>query len=179
MPRFTYAPSRSSSAALAAISLRVSAMSGSFPAHHAPFDALLDVGADFEHAVHVDAGKVDGVGVELAWLDQFLHLGDADAAGHGGERVEVAGGPVEDEVAVSVTPSRVYQRVVGHDPFLEDERGRCAEQVERPCVLGGRGFEHVAVLVVPPGESSLLDLGADAGPGVEAADAGAAGAQPF
>src|SRR4051812_22485090 len=135
MPRFTYAPSRSSSAALAAISSRVSAMSDSFPTHHAPLDALLDVGPDFEHAMHVDAGKVDGVGVELARRDQFLHLGDADAAGHGGERVEVAGGPVEDEVPVSVTPSRMYQRVVGHDALLEDECGRRAEQVERPRVL--------------------------------------------
>ena len=57
---------------------------------------------DLDDAVHVDAGQVDCVGVELAGFDELLDLGDADPAGHGGERVEVAGRLVEDQVAVPV-----------------------------------------------------------------------------
>jgi 3-oxoacid CoA-transferase subunit B len=40
------------------------------------------------------------VGVDRTRFDQLLHLGDRDATRHGGEGVEVAGGLVENEVAV-------------------------------------------------------------------------------
>ncbi len=39
--------------------------------------ALLDVGADHHDALHVDAGQVHLVGVELARLDELLDLRDA------------------------------------------------------------------------------------------------------
>ena len=51
-------------------------------------------------------GRWTCVGVELARLDELLDLGDRDPAGHGAQRVEVAGGLVEDEVAVPVALRR-------------------------------------------------------------------------
>src|SRR4029079_4164507 len=103
MPRFTYEPSVSSAAARAAISLRVSAMSFAFRGRYGPaFDALLDVGADLDDAVDVDARQMDAVRIEFARLDELVDLRDADAAGHRGERVEVARRLVEDQVPVPV-----------------------------------------------------------------------------
>src|SRR6478752_3400015 len=82
MPRFTYEPSSSSAAARAAIWSRVSAMSGSFRGDGASLDALGDVGSDLDDAVHVHAGQVDPVRVELARFNEALDLRDADPARH-------------------------------------------------------------------------------------------------
>jgi hypothetical protein len=81
-------PSASSAAPhVRTISLRVSAISGSFrdvaigavvDRDGAALDALLDVGADLHDAVHVDAGQMDAVGVEFAEGDELLDLRDAD-----------------------------------------------------------------------------------------------------
>ena len=65
------------------------------------------------HPLDEDAGQVDLVGVELAGLDELLDLGDGDPAGHGAERVEVAGRLVEDEVAVAVAPRGAHEAEVG------------------------------------------------------------------
>ena len=65
-------------------------------------------------------GSVDCVRIDLAGLDQVLDLGDGDSAGHGGERVEVAGRRVVDEVAVPVALRRADQREVGDDAALQD-----------------------------------------------------------
>jgi hypothetical protein len=71
--------------------------------------------------VHVDAGQVHGVRVELAGLDELLDLGDGHPSGHRRERVEVAGRLVEHEVAVAVALPRPHQAEVGDDRALEDE----------------------------------------------------------
>ena len=72
-----------------------------------------------EHPVDEDAGRVDLVGVELAGLDELLDLGDRDAPGHGGERVEVAAGLVEDQVAVPVALPGPHEGEVADDGLLE------------------------------------------------------------
>src|SRR5690349_548312 len=99
MPRLTYEPSESSAAARAAISLRVRAISVALHADRAPLDALFDIGSDLDDAVDEDARQVDAVGVELPRLHELLDLCDAHATGHRRQRVEVAGGLVEDEIA--------------------------------------------------------------------------------
>src|SRR4051794_2603096 len=104
MPRLTYCPSVSSRAARAAISSRVSGISGSLGArpHGAAFDPLVGrlLGGQRDHPLHVHPGQVDLVRVELARLHQPLDLGDGDPPGHRAERVEVAGTAPEHQVAV-------------------------------------------------------------------------------
>src|SRR6478735_9424215 len=128
MPRLTYEPSASSAAARAAISWRVRAMSVlSFwslslsKGYRATLDALFDVGADLDDPVHVDARQVDRIRVEIPRLDELLHLCDADPPRHRRERVEVARGLVEHEVAVTVALGGVHEREVGLDRLLEHE----------------------------------------------------------
>ena len=74
-------------------------------------------------------GRWMRVGVELARLDELLDLGDADPAGHRGERVEVARRLVEDQVAVPVALERVHEREVGDDRLLEHVLARLAADI--------------------------------------------------
>src|SRR5918995_4338371 len=104
MPRFTYEPSSSSAAARAAICSRVSGISGLHllalglvglaGLHRTLLDPLLDVLANGNDALDVDAGQVDLVRIQLTRLDQLLDLRDGDPAGHRGQRVEVPRAPV-------------------------------------------------------------------------------------
>jgi len=68
--------------------------------HGAPLDALL-VAAPLENALHEIPGRWTWSG-SMAPARQLLDLGDRVLGGDGAERVEVAGGGVEDEVAVAV-----------------------------------------------------------------------------
>src|SRR5688572_26815952 len=113
MPRLTYSPSRSSSAARAAIWSRVQAMSARLLADAG--GALLDVLAgglvrgEGDDALHENAGQVHVVGVDLADLDHAFRLDDGEPAGHRGGRVEVAGGGVEDAVARPVRDGGAHE----------------------------------------------------------------------
>src|ERR671911_893466 len=121
MPRLTYWPSRSSWAARAAICSRVSAISVARPlgagsrAHGAPLDALLDVRADVDDALHEHARRVHLLGFDLADVDQVLDLGDGDPPGGGAQRVEVARALPVDEVPGAVPLPGVDQGEVGDD----------------------------------------------------------------
>jgi hypothetical protein len=76
------------------------------------------------------------------------------------ERVEVARGLAEDEVAVPVALPGPHQAEVGDDRLLE----HVLLAVEDRVSLAARR-PHVAVAVVPPRQAALGDLGADAGRG--------------
>ncbi|KOV93739.1 hypothetical protein ADL04_26540 [Streptomyces sp. NRRL B-3648] len=67
-----------------------------------------------------DTRQMNLVRAEDARIDEFLDLGDGHPAGHGGRRVEVARGLVEDEVAVAVTASGTDEGEVAGDGFLQD-----------------------------------------------------------
>jgi hypothetical protein len=119
---------------------------------------------------------VDAVGVELARGDEFFDLGDADLAGHRGERVEVAGRLVEDEVAVHVAARCVHERIVGDDRLFEHVVALGAVGRE-----GRTSFRGDATAMPPPvvlaRQAALGDLRADAGLCEEGGDARAARAQ--
>src|SRR5690606_21331209 len=118
MPRLTYEPSLSSLAARAAICSRVQAMSGSLARADGPLlDPLLCrlLGCQCDDPVDEDTGEVHLVGVQLAGLDELLDLRDGDPAAHRGERVEVARGLAEDEIAVPVALPRPHEPEVGDD----------------------------------------------------------------
>lgn len=118
---------------------------------------------------------MDRVGAEGARLDEFLDLGDGDPARHGGQRVEVVGGLVEDQVAVGVAAPRVDEGVVGGDAVFED----VVATGEGAGLLRRRGDGDAAVCRVVPGQTAVGDLCAHARRGVEGRDAGAAGSQPL
>src|SRR3954469_22577737 len=99
MPRFTKKPSFSSLAARAAIWSRVQAIVGLLRLANGALLDLLVVWRAAEQPLYVDGWRVDVVGVELADLDQFLDLGDADLGGARHHRIEVARRLAEDEVA--------------------------------------------------------------------------------
>jgi hypothetical protein len=105
--------------------------------------------------MHIDARQVDLVRVQLAGLDDLLHLDDADLAGHRRQRVEVARGLAKQQVAGLVGLPRLDQGQV----------------------RGQRFFHHVPLAVELAGFLALGHQGAVAGPGVERRDARAAGTQ--
>ncbi|CAK7285883.1 hypothetical protein SGPA1_40143 [Streptomyces misionensis JCM 4497] len=115
------------------------------------------------------------VGVDLAGLDELLDLGDRDAPGHRGQRVEVPRGLAEHEVPVPVAPDGPDEGEVGADAALQHVLGA----VELADLLGRRSKCHPAVSVVAPRQSAVGDLRAHAGRGVEGGDSGPAGAQPL
>ena len=133
--------------------------------------------ADLDNAAHVDAGQVHLIGIDLAWFDEFFDLGDADAPGHRGERREVAGGLVEDQVAVTIAAQRVDEREVGGDRVLEHELAGATLGVELAHLFRRRGNGHATRPVVPAGQAAFGHLGADAGLREERRDARPAGAK--
>src|SRR5262252_343861 len=107
MPRFTYMPSRSSRAARWAIWSRFRAGISGAPLADGPLlDRFLEARSG-DDALHVDAGRVDAVGLELAGLDQGLDLGDGDASRGRHHRVEVARGLSIDQVAEAIALPRL------------------------------------------------------------------------
>src|SRR3954451_21608041 len=59
------------------------------------------------------------VGLQAAYFDQFLDLGDGNASSHGAQRIEVAGGLFEHEVAQAVSSLGLHDGEVAHDGLLE------------------------------------------------------------
>src|SRR5690606_1116433 len=92
--------------------------------HHAlAHGALLDVFdrvGDVDHAIDVDAGRHDVIGIDLSRLDQMLNLGDSDLAGSGDHRIEVPRGLPIDEIALGIALPRVHDRQVGDDAAFHD-----------------------------------------------------------
>src|SRR5207302_10472611 len=89
---------------------------------------------------------MDAVGVERAHGHDLLDFRDADLAAGRGRQVEVARGLAEDEVAALVRLPAFDDRQIGADAAFED------------IVLAVERLHYLA----------LGDLGADAGPGIEA-----------
>ncbi len=123
--------------------------------------------------LHVDAGRVDFVGVEFAGFDEVLDLRDRDATRGGGRRVEVAGACSVDEVAVAVALPGVHERVIGDDAAFE----HVGFAVELPGLFRLRREGDAAVTVVAQRESAFLDGRADTCRGEEGGDARTTGAQ--
>src|SRR5665811_1791753 len=96
MPRLMICPSLSSRPARAPIVCFASAIELLLTQ-----DAVVDVGA--HHRVYEDAGRVDGVGVELAERVEVLDLGDHVVGAGGGRHVEVARRAAVDEVCLLYT----------------------------------------------------------------------------
>src|SRR5690349_13999768 len=87
--------------------------------HGALLDPLL-VARTLQHRLHEDAGKVDLVGIDLAYLDEVLALDDGGLGGHAHEGREVAGGLAEDAVAPAVRLPGADDGEVGVEGLLED-----------------------------------------------------------
>ena len=124
------------------------------PLDGADLDALL-VGGTLEDAVHVDARRVDLVGIELPHPNQLLDLGDGDFPTGGDHGVEVARGFSVDEVAQAVAFPGLHQGDVGADGRLKHI------------------FQAVKFLCLLP----LGELGADGRAGIEPRDASASGTE--
>mmetsp|Transcript_4092 Transcript_4092/g.14449 ORF Transcript_4092/g.14449 Transcript_4092/m.14449 type:complete len:210 (-) Transcript_4092:577-1206(-) len=82
-------------------------------------NALLEL-LSLDDALDIDARDVDLVGVELALLDDLLHLGNGDLAGGGHVGVEVPRRAPEDEVAGRVGLPGLDEGIVSEDTLLED-----------------------------------------------------------
>src|ERR1700761_9236893 len=55
-----------------------------------------------EDALHVDAGSVDGVGIQFTGLDQVIDLRDGDASGGGDHGIEITRGSPVDQIALAI-----------------------------------------------------------------------------
>ena len=143
-------------------------------------DALLEVLAQ-DHALHVDAGRYDLVGIEFAGFHQVLHLGDGDLAGAGHHGIKVARGLAINQVAHAVAFPGFHQREVGGERAFQQvhaavelahffalrHHGAHAGGRDRTpeCPLRRRGFVQPASLAGPvsrpacPRASALPDAG--------------------
>src|SRR5580700_3622815 len=95
--------------------------SGSSGAKDAALDAFF-VARAVKDALDVDAGGDDGVGVELAHVDQLFDFGDGDAGSGGHHGIEIAGGLPVDKVAGTIAFPGFDQGVVGAQPGFEEIR---------------------------------------------------------
>jgi hypothetical protein len=109
---------------------------------------------DAHHALHVDTGRDDHLGVERAELDGLAHLRDGAFRRRRHDRPEVARGLAVGEVAPAVGAVGLDERVVGVDRVLE----------------------HVVALADAPRLLAPGELGAERGRREERADARARGA---
>src|SRR3546814_16179853 len=77
------------------------------------------MGRAYDHALHIEAGQVEAVGIEAAGRHDLLDLGDADF-GRGRHRlVEIARGLAKDEVPRLVGLPPLDDRKVGKDAAFE------------------------------------------------------------
>ena len=179
IPRLTYSPGFSSSAARAAISSRVQLMpSAASRGRVVRFSMSFSgawAGVSSTTRWTKTPGRWTSSGSMLADLDDLLGLDDRQSPGHRGAGVEVAGRGVEDAVAGTVHLGGPDEGDVGDDRLLEHH----LDAVEGAYLLGRRGQRHGAVGVVAPGQAALGDHRADAGRGEERPDAGPAGPHPL
>src|SRR5687767_12638774 len=110
-----------------------------------------------EDPLHVDRRQVDLIGLDRADLDELFDLDDRDLARLRAERVEVARGLPEHEVAPAIALPRLHDREVAADRVLED----ALLAVDRPRFL------------------AVGDARPEARRREERLDAGATGAQPL
>src|SRR3954469_9712775 len=128
MPRLTYHPSGMSRASRAAMPVRPSRLvpnvlepcAASFIALLPSARQLRIAGRDMQHAIDEDAGGDDLVRRQLADIADMVRLHHGERAGHGHDRVEVAAGVAEDQVAPAVGHPGLDQRDVAWQGFLED-----------------------------------------------------------
>src|SRR3954449_5686961 len=114
MPRFTYCPSSSSSAAIEAMSSRL------HTGAHRPFLDVLRRDLDPDEVLDEDPRGVDVVGREVGVGQDLLRLRDGHSPGHGDEGVEVARGQPIAQVALLVGAMGADEGQVGADAALED-----------------------------------------------------------
>src|SRR5690606_28766343 len=125
-------------------------------ANGAEFDLLVIGGAE-DQALHENPRQVDLVGIEAADRYDLLNLGHRHAAGGGHRLVEVARRLAADQVARLVRLAALVDGGVADDAALQ----------------------HIGLAVELLGFLALRDQRAGAGLGVEAGDAGTAGAAAF
>ena len=111
-----------------------------------------------QDVLHEDARRDDVIGIDRARLDEVLDLGDRDARRGRHHRVEVARRPAVHEVADAVALPGLHEREVGRAAASRARSGR-PSMIARLLAFG--------------------DERAVAGRREEAADAGAAGANPL
>src|SRR5690606_17669778 len=176
MPRFTTAPSgmseamrRASSSRLMRVAMSVASLAGRRGGRglegrpldgHAADELTVTKPrslAQRHHAVDVDAGRHDGLGVDAAERHDVVDLHDRRRRRGRHERPEVAGSLTVDEVAPTVGREGAHEGVVGTDGVLQ----------------------HVVASVDAPRLAPLGELGAVSGGRVEGADAGPGGADAF
>src|ERR1041384_4181123 len=85
----------------------------------AAFDPLLEMRA-LQDVRDEDAGRDDGVRIQLAGLDDLFHFGEGHLRGRGHDRIEVARGLPVDEIAFRVALVGLHEREVGMERRFED-----------------------------------------------------------
>ena len=96
-------------------------LSGARPGRTVRFSIRLSAAAPASHDTRWTntPGRCTSSGSISPGSTRLLDLGDGDPAGHRGQRVEVARGLVEDEVAVPVAAAGAHQREVRRDRLLQ------------------------------------------------------------
>ena len=107
--------------------------------------------------MNVNAGDMNGVGVQLTGRDDFFHLHDADFSAGCGRVIEISCGLPEYGIACCVRFPGFHNCEVGDYAVLED-----------------MGFAIKILMLL-----ALCDQGADAGSCIKSGYAGAAGPHPF
>ena len=160
MPRLTYSPSRSSAAARAAICSRVRRHRSAPPRGATGDSALLDplvccVGGRARCAARRRRAGATASGSSSPGSTSSLDLGDRDPAGHGAQRVEVAGAlsntrlPCRSPLAARTSAKSVDDRL------LEDVRD--CRRTRGPPSRARRAATR-AVRRVAPGQAAVGDL---------------------
>src|SRR4030088_3457935 len=86
-------------------------------AHGALLDVLHRI-RNVHNTFHEHARRDDVVGIDLAWLDQILDLGNGDLPGRGHHRIEIARGLAINEIALGISLPGMNDRKVGDQAAL-------------------------------------------------------------
>src|SRR6478672_10121804 len=119
MPRFTYWPSSSSLAAMAAISSRVHMISYLRADPYGPLFDVFNRVDDAHHSLHEDPWCDDVLGVQVT-VYHFFGFSDGHSAGRRDEGVEVACRHSVAEVTFAVCPVGTHQGDVCHNAAFQD-----------------------------------------------------------
>ena len=137
------------------------------------FDFLLRGGLDY--AVDVDARDVDGVGLDVANLDDVFCFDDRDFGVAGHRAVEVLRAEAELHVAQAIGLVGLDEGVVTPDSLFHDER----LALENLDIARCRVLRNRAVTVVAESELTSLNNSAKGGRRVESGNAGTASTTPL